>query len=241
MGLGAAIGTFFFEVIRFRRSLVLENLRLAFGKELSQAGIERLALENYRHYGRMVIDFLLSLTWKPEEYRRAVPIDGMENANRLLERGQGFFFLTFHLGSWELALGSAAAHGLPIQAVVKKAKSPLGETILQWYRNKTGASILLESGSHHQILQALGRGKAVAYLLDQFMGPPIGLPVTFFGREAGTAVSLALLLERRDVPVLLGYIYRGPAGDSRIRIEPRSSSPDSAAIGRLVSTKELSS
>ncbi len=219
LAFGSMLGTFFYRVVGFRRQLVLENLGLAY-PACSPEELDALALENYRHYGKMLVDFLLSLTWTAEDYRRQVPIDGLEEAKRLVEQGKGCFFLTFHLGSWELSLGAAAAHGLPIQVVVKRAKSPLGEKLLQWYRGKVQAQVLVESGSHHQILQAVSQGNTVAYLLDQFMGPPIGLPVTFFGREAGTAASLALLLERREVPVLVGYIYRQPDGSTRIRIHP---------------------
>ncbi len=217
--LGAGFGSLVYQVIGFRKAFVLENMRLALAPAIGEQEIERLARANYQHYGRMVIDFLLSLTWLPKNYAARVPIDGMEHAKTLLKQGRGFFFLTFHLGSWELALGSAVAHGLPLQAVVKRSKSPAGDAFLNWYRAKMGASLLVESGTHHDILKALSSGKAIAYLLDQFMGPPIGLPVTFFGRKAGTAVSLALLLERRDVPVLLTYIYRDSKGTSRIQIE----------------------
>jgi hypothetical protein len=117
-------------------------------------------------------------------------------------------------------MGSAAAHGLPVHSVVKRARSQTAEAILSWCRERAGATTLIETGTTGRILEAVAEGKTVGYMLDQFMGPPIGLPVTFFGREAGTAASLALLLERREAPVLLGYAFRDQGGAMRIRIEP---------------------
>ena len=125
-----------------------------------------------------------------------------------------------HLGSWELAIPAIASRAIPLDVVVKRSRNANLEGFLQWYRRKSGARIFPESGTAKDILSAFSAGRFVAFILDQFMGPPIGLPVTFFGRLAGTAAGPALLMEKRAVPVIPLYCYRSENGDLHTVFEP---------------------
>ena len=215
--MGNLAGDFTYFVLRFRRSIIEENL--------SKAGFPGLARQNYRQYGQFFVEVLESLSWNKAEYRK-VPVDGEEYLFELVRRNQGFFILTLHTGNWEWALGAVAARGIPLDVIVKRARVGWAEKLQQWYRAKSGARILLESGTAKDILRSLSQGRAVAFIQDQFMGPPIGLPVKLFGRTAGTPVAMALLTEKRDVPILPGYAVRDKDGRTRIRIEPPLKMPD---------------
>jgi len=208
---GNCLGDFLFFVPRFRREVTEENL--------AKAGYVGKARDNYRQYGQLVMEILESISWKKRDYAN-VPLEGEEHLRALMEKQQGFFILTLHIGNWEWALGAVAARGVPLDVIVKKARVKWAERFLQWYRAKSGARILLESGTAKDILRSLGQGRAVAFIQDQFMGPPIGLPVQFFGRTAGTPVAMALLTEKRDVPILPGYAIRDEHGRTKIIIEP---------------------
>jgi hypothetical protein len=147
-------------------------------------------------------------------------VEGIENAEKFYHQGQGGFFLTCHLGNWEILVGSGASSGIPADIIVKRAKSPWFQKFLEDYRNRLGVGVLWESGTAKDILRALSRGRFVGFIFDQFMGPPIGLPVKFMGRLAGTPVSLALLTEKRQVPILPAYSYRDKEGRLHTVIEP---------------------
>jgi len=208
--LGDWAGDFAFFVVRFRRDVVEENFRLA-GLPLS------LVRENYRHYGRLLMEVGESITWSKSRYRK-IPIQGEEHIRPLIEKKQGFFLLTLHLANWEF-LGAVSTQGVPLTVVVKKAKVARAEKLQQWYRARTGTKLLHEEGTARDILRGLGEGRVVAFFQDQFMGPPIGLPVKFFNRLAGTAVALALLTERRNVPIVPAYVVRDEKGDTKIVFE----------------------
>jgi hypothetical protein len=79
--------------------------------------------------------------------------------------------------------------------------------------------VIYESGTIRDIFESLGRQRFVVFVLDQFMGPPIGLPVTFFGREAGTAAGLALITEKSKNSLFTAYSYRGRNGKIQVHIE----------------------
>ena len=224
--LGDALGWCWFHVLRFRREVVLQNLRDTFRNELSESEISDLAAKNFRHYGHCIIEMIQSVNWSDADYRKRVAVEGLENAAKFYNQGQGGFFLTCHLGNWEILVGSGAAAGIPADIVVKYARNPSAEKLLKWYRKRHGVGVLLESGTAKDILRSLSKGRFIGFVLDQFMGPPIGLPVRFFGRLAGTTVSLALLNEKKNVPILPAYSYRDKAGRLHTVIEPAIEFPE---------------
>jgi Kdo2-lipid IVA lauroyltransferase/acyltransferase len=223
--LGASLGWFWFHIVRFRRETVLENMRLAFGHEKSEKQLRELAAKNFRHYGLTCIEIIVSATWRKEDYLKNVPCEGMEHLERALAKGRGAYGLNCHLGNWEWVIGSLIARGIPGDVVVKHSKNPDLDRFLFWYRAKMGSGVFYESGSVKEILGSVASGRIVGFILDQFMGPPIGLPVTFFGKEAGTAAGLALLTEKRSAPVVPMYSYRDENDRLRTVVEPELELP----------------
>ncbi len=227
--LGGLLGSLWFYALRFRKNVVRENLQLALGGTQDPQALEALAHANFRHYGRTILEIGQSLCWDTSDYLERVGMEGAENALRLTRSGIGAFGLASHLGNWELAVATAAAHGVPIDMVVKRPPGRQTAEFLEWYRKKTGAGVFPETGTAKDILRSISRGRFVVFILDQFMGPPIGLPVSFFGRQAGTVVSLALLTEKREIPVLPVYSYRDSRGQVHGVIEPPLAMPEMPA------------
>ena len=206
--LGAFIGLVWFHVLRFRRNLVIENLQLAFGQEKSAREIQQIAKANFRHYGLTLVEIFQSICWKPQDYVRNIELRGAEHLWKALAKGKGAYTLNSHMGNWEWMIGIICGTGFVGHVVVKHSKSKAMDAFLLRYRENTGVGVLYESGTARDILKALSNGKVVAFILDQFMGPPIGLPVKFFGKPAGTAIGLALLSDKKEAPIVPMYSFR---------------------------------
>lgn len=224
--LGNGLGWIFWRFIGFRREVIHENLTRAFGKEKTPEEIEGLVLKNYQHYAKVFLEVMRAVIWGKRQYRSHIEIIGIENIKNFVDKKQGGFVLTSHLGNWEYSISGACARGLPVDIVVKEAKTKWIESFLQWYRRKGGAGIFHESETAKDILRSINQGRFVCVILDQFMGPPIGLPVRFFGEKAGTAVALALLTEKKDVPIISAYNFRDENGAIRIVFEPPLNLPN---------------
>lgn len=216
-----AVGLFadlFRVLIGFRYATMNENLRIAYRDSLSEAERKDIIAANYRHYAFVVLEIIRSLIWSRQRMAREVEVIGYEQLESLAKRGGGFV-LTSHLGNWEYSILATSARGLPVDIVVKESQTAVVEKFLQWFRRRFGAGILLESNTAKEILYSVTHGRVVAVILDQFMGPPIGLPVSFFGERAGTAVALSLFVEKKDVPVIPAYNYRDSKGRICVVIE----------------------
>jgi len=212
---------FFYRVIRFRRKIIEENLTLAFGDEKPPHELSKIAAANYFHYAKTLFEILRSITWTESDYFKRTILLGKENLEGLLDQNKGGVFLASHLGNWEFAISTAATHGVPVDVVVKKSKSALGQKFLDSYRNRFGVGIFFETKTVKEIFSSINSGRFTAFILDQFMGPPIGVPVNFFGQKAGTAAGLALFCEKRDLPIFPAYNYRDSLGRMVTVIEPQ--------------------
>lgn len=209
---GRGLGWIAFHIIGFRKQIVLKNLALAFSSDRSESEIHSLAEEIYCHYGMTLLECFQTVSWDAERFRDRILVQGLENIQPFLRKGEGGFFLASHMGNWETAIHSVAAHGVPLDVVVKQPENGLSHRFLDWYRRRAGARIFYQEGSMGEILKSVREGRFVGFILDQFMGPPIGLPVKFFGQTAGTAAALALLSEKTGAPVVPVFSYRSKNG-----------------------------
>jgi KDO2-lipid IV(A) lauroyltransferase len=216
-----ALAWFFFRVIRFRRKVIEDNLVLAFGSEKTLNELSKIAAANYLHYAEVIFEILRSITWTENQYLSKTVLIGKENLEPLLKAKKGGVFLATHLGNWEFAISTVAVHGVPVDVVVKKSKSSIGQKFLDCYRNRFGVGIFFETRTVKEIFVSISTGRFTGFVLDQFMGPPIGVPVNFFGHKAGTAAGLALFCEKRDLPIFPAYNYRDSEGKMVTVIEPQ--------------------
>lgn len=217
-GLVVALGAFLFRVIRFRTEIVAHNLLQAYSTEKTKEELEQIAQKNYDHYVRTFLELIQSIVWTRSDFLKKTQIH-WTSIQEQMEKQQGGFILTSHLGNWEFAIQTVTAWGMPCDVIVKKQTGRLANQFFEWYRTRFGARLLYESTSSHDIFRSVSDKRFVVFVLDQFMGPPIGLPVKFFNLQAGTAAGLALLMEKEQVPLFVAHNYRDLAGKVQVYLD----------------------
>ena len=198
-------------LVRTRRSLAVENLRLALPEE-SPGPVLRTMMQ----------ELILAL-WEGLRHRhRPLPSLAFEGLDRLVvraDRGEGSLVLTGHAGAWELfAFAAARDHGLPITLIARPPAWAPARRLLQDARAGAGMEILPPERSIWRVLAALKEGRVVVFLLDQRHNQ--GEPVSFFGREAWTSRALALVAARSGCPVFGAWAWREGLGRHRFVVEP---------------------
>lgn len=216
--LSSVLGCFFFSILRFRRRVTLENLNVALGTEKSNSELKDIAKRNYQHYSLVILEWIQSISWTREDFKSKTKLEWKPILEQMKLK-KGGILLTSHLGNWEFAIQTASAWGMPCDVIVKKQRTQLAQTFLTWFRTRFGARVIYETGTLKEIFSSLSSERFVVFVLDQFMGPPIGLPVKFFGQEAGTAVGLALISEKSKNSLFTSYNFRGEDGKIHTFIE----------------------
>lgn len=198
-----------------RRRILLENLSRAF-PEKSDAQIRRIARESVENLGAAFFEFLQVSRWSIEELRARVAYDGVENLEAARARGKGVILLSAHFGSWELVALAAGLLGEPISPVGRPLDNPLLEAELARRRTRFGNRVITKRDALREMLRAMRQGETVAILLDQNVMPEEATFVPFFGRDAATTTSVALVQRKTGAAVV--PVFTWPAGEGRYRL-----------------------
>ncbi|HUG94299.1 MAG TPA: lysophospholipid acyltransferase family protein [Planctomycetaceae bacterium] len=193
-----------------RYHVARENLRIAFGGQLDEARIDRAIHGMWQHLFRMVVE-IIQLPRKMRLYNLSqfMSFRQRDESTRALSCGRPVIVLSGHFGNWEVANATFGHFGFPLGVVARDLDNPFLHRWFERFRRHTGHRLISKKGGGGELITAMDRRAAVAMLCDQDAGSR-GLFVPFFGREASTFKSIALLaLEYRAV-VVVGYVRRLP-------------------------------
>lgn len=204
IGLGTLLGWGLRRVVRFRRTVVRQQMRAALGAEAATA-IEPAV---YRHIGLTAVELLRQAALADDQLEELIKFDGLEHLEKALERGRGVLALSGHLGNWELPLPMVNRHGPEMYVVYKELKHAAGETFRRMIRDDRGVHGISRHGAARAVLKALKENAMVGFVLDQNMTADEGIFVDFFDMPACTMPGLAVLAERSGATVLPVCCYR---------------------------------
>ncbi|MEQ8822039.1 MAG: lysophospholipid acyltransferase family protein [Sumerlaeia bacterium] len=212
LNLGAFFGAMAGRIAPVRRSVVLENLQIAFGGDISSGERSRLAREAYTSLGLLGAQSLCLRVWdRPTTQARVVEVEGQEHVDLLRSTGWPPIAVTAHFGDWEL-LGAAMSQRYPVTVVSKPLHNPLLQRDVERWRRKDGLEILWtdEDSLPRRIISAVKNQRVVTFFPDQDMRTH-GVFVPFFHQQASTTPAPAVFALRLGRPLLPAYLVRlGP-------------------------------
>ncbi len=207
---------FFLRALRLRASVVRKNLDIAFPKDpLIKNDLFKAA---YFHLATLFFEVLMLFGPLPYFIRKKVRVIGMENWKKITAKGQGVFFVSSHVGNWEIMAAIAYHYEMDLMLVTKKLKPAWLHHAIEDARARLGVKAAYEPKTLKDIFAHLKKGGAVGFVLDQYTGPPVSVRVPFFGVPVGTSAVLATLVKRTGAPVLPVVNYRDAKGGHVIEI-----------------------
>lgn len=207
-GFGRSLGKILYYVSGTRRRLALENIHLAYGSDLETQESRKIIFNSYENLGMNVVEFFRLPTLEPREFLARVTMEGQEILDAALSQGKGVLLLSAHIGNWDYLSASIAMKGYSFALITKMSRSAALNSIWMGYREESGVSMLMGRGIMKESLKQLKRGGIVGFVLDQNARRREGVFVPFFGRQACTLSSLAILSRRTGAPVVPVHIYR---------------------------------
>jgi len=192
-----------------RGHVARENLRRAFPGR-SPDEIDQLAVGMWRHLFRMVVEII--------QLPRKVGRDNMadvftfrnrDETVRTLCSGRPVLILGGHFGNWEVGNVAFGAFGFPVNAVARDLDNPFLHDWFLRVRCKSGGKLISKRGGGGQMTDVLARRGLLGLLCDQDAGDK-GVFIPFFGRDASTFKSIALLAMEYRALVVVGYSLRLP-------------------------------
>lgn len=217
--LGALLGMLWFDVLRIRRQIVIDNITKAF-PDLSHSEKVKLGRRSLVNLGRNFVDY----SWLPvldkNNFREHFEFHNLQVLDEALSKGKGVLLLTLHLGHGDMACAGLSLLGYRVFMVSKFFKVQWLNDLWFGMRRKLGTEFIAPRNSTFPLLRALKANSLVILPLDQFTGPPIGVRTTFFGHETGTAAGMALMADRSEASVVAAYTVRTLSGKHAVYFGP---------------------
>jgi KDO2-lipid IV(A) lauroyltransferase len=203
--LGIAIGRAMRRLSPRHARIVMANLRLAFGNEMTEPELRLLSQACYRHLGLCMIEFIRLPGMSTEDLRALAELRGREH----IEAGKGVILLTGHVGNWEITGSRIAAEGYPLSVIARAQRDDAVTEYVRRTREHMGMKVLHRDAAVRGSLKALRDNRVVGILMDQNAGDD-GIFVEFFGHLASTAAGAAAFALRSGATVLPTFGWRTP-------------------------------
>lgn len=201
------LGWFAWHVLRLRRRVVEENLRIAFG-QMSKERREAIALAMWQHLFLMIAE----IAHAPRKvhrtnWRQHSTISDMRAAIQVLIDERPTVIISGHLGNFELGGYLLALHGFPTHTIARRLENVYLDRFVNDFRGATGQYMLPKRGSGTEVADLLKRGGTLVLLGDQAAGKG-GCWVDFFGKPASTHKAVAVFSLSCQAPTLVTAALR---------------------------------
>jgi KDO2-lipid IV(A) lauroyltransferase len=118
---GLWAGVLWFDVLRFRRKIVLDNLGIAFPEwsEEKKVQVGRQAVYNMAYnFPELFAMPAMNEKWLTDH----VVFEGFENLEKAHAKGKGAFLLTLHIGNGDVAANAIELCKYPVHMITKRFK-----------------------------------------------------------------------------------------------------------------------
>lgn len=199
------------------RSRVVERQIAAALPELDAAAV---AARAYRHLGTVAVETALLSRMGPEQVLDLFErVDNWDLVERKLALGRGLIAASGHLGNWELCAAYVAAHGIHVDAVIRRMGNPLFDAYVSRVRSRLGLTVVRDRESVRRTPRTLRDNGMVGILVDQAGLNIASTYVNFFGRPAKTPRGAAVFALRFNAPLVFGTALRQPNGRYHLLVE----------------------
>lgn len=200
-------------VFRYRRPLVVRNLRRAF-PEKSSAEIRVITHDFYRNLTDVIIETLKSLTIRERSLRKRVTFHRQELVEAYYRQGQSVILLTTHQCNWEwLLLAGCSYLSHPVDAVYKPLANKKMDTLMHQTRARFGGQPISKDRVLREVLRRQDQVRAIAIVADQTPAP--GTPkhwIEFLHQDTGFYRGIEQLPQAVQFPVFFVKMIRTRRG-----------------------------
>ncbi len=195
-------------VIRYRRGVVLENLRKSF-PEKSPAEIRRIARGFYRNLTDILVETLKMPSLSSAEMQQRFRYTNPEAAFAFLNAGQTIICSGSHQGNWEWVPSAAVCIGIPVDSVYKPLTNETMEQYMQAVRASHGAVPTPMNLLPRQLIARKDVPRVIALVADQVPDVPEQAHwMDFLHRDTPFYPGTERLARSRNFPVFYVEVVR---------------------------------
>ncbi|MEA5401567.1 lysophospholipid acyltransferase family protein [Arcicella sp. DC2W] len=214
-----------FRVIKYRKKVVLENLRNSF-PEKSEKEIHEIAKEFYHHLADIFIEFFKGLSISEEEMAKRVQINNLELVKKYLDSNTPIIFVGGHQGNWEWAIHPLCIKGIHLDVVYQKLSNTFFNKLTYRIRSRFGAFLVERKDTIKVAIERKDKIRAICLAADQI---PSHLKsaywTNFLNQDSAFFTGPERIARKFDYPVIFMEFIRKKRGYYDMNLSEIASPP----------------
>jgi KDO2-lipid IV(A) lauroyltransferase len=233
-GLSDGVAFLLHSVIRYRREVVLSNLRIAF-PEMTEARRLQIARRFYRNFTDNFIETIKLLSAGESFLKKRLVFDNPEVMDHFYDQGRKLQVHLGHLFNWEVGnVGMGLLTRYTWIVVYMPVENKAIERLFLRLRGRSGTVLLPATRMQREILPYRNTQYMIALVADQSPGGPensywlnfFGRPTPFVrGPERGARIA--------DIPAVFVRIYKVKRGYYHVHMTTMAENPRQLPEGEL--------
>jgi len=219
--IGKWSASFVFFLLKKRRDIILENLKLAFGPSLDKKELKRLYREIVSNIGKGSME-ALTLRFLPDRFFDDIDVTGLDYLRDAANQGKGVIAVSAHLGNFALIGRKLSRLGYRFNDINRDPHSQLATKMFEWVTQCEGVNYIPDKPKNlclRKSIECLKKGE-ILFIPDDLSAVSGGIYVDFFGYEVPTFKGPVTLSMRSGAPILPLFIVWDDDGRQRMIIEP---------------------
>ncbi len=220
--LGARIGGLSFYLLRKRKGIALENLRLAFGQTRSENELKEILKASLKNLGKGLLEVLRYYFLPPHFVAGLFDIEGEENLKEALKQGKGVIALSAHLGNFMIIGAKFVSQNYPLNYVIRLPHERNIARFIESILNKVHVGLIPDRpriACVKKSLECLRRNEILFIQLD-ISAIDSRVSVEFFGLPVATYTGPVIFSMKTGSPIVPMFIIRDSADRHKIIIDP---------------------
>lgn len=222
-------------VVRYRRAVILENLRLSF-PEKSATDIQQITNGFYHNLADIIVETIKLPALTAGQLRQHVRITNPELVQAHIQAGEVVIGMASHQCNWEWLAQAAQVYGIPVDVVFKPLSSEFSGKLLYYIRSRFGGNVV----SMHNLPRHMAANKDNPRLIELGSDQVPDVPeqaywIDFLHRDSPFYPGSERLARRQKMPVFYMEIVRLRRSYYEARFIPIAEPPyDGLPLGTIM-------
>ena len=207
------------DLVKYRKKVVLENLRMAF-PEKSEVEIIEISKDFYSYFSDFILETIKLYSISERTLKQRISFDNKEILDSHYNNGRSVILVLGHLGNWEWA-GPGAGLDLPFvfQAIYKRLLNPYFDRLVLRLRSRLGPELLEMRSAPRTMLMDKDRITCTAFPMDQRPPSEYAYWTKFMNRDAGFFMGPEKIARKMGYPVIYAKVERVKRGFYKMHVQ----------------------
>ena len=189
-----------YRLFRYRRKVIISNLKLVYGESLPKP-LSELLKGIYKNFIFLWMEFLQNNKVVKKNLSQIFTVHNPEIFDEAYKKNKGVIIISGHMGNFEWLGQMHGQSGRKISGIAKKQTNPLVNQLVEKIRLRENLGVIYMRNAMVEGIEVLKNKDLLAIVMDQDARKK-GVFVDFMGMPSSTAVGPAVFHLRTGAPLI---------------------------------------